>query len=198
MEITSCRACRFFFFSGTKCSKRAARREKDDHRSERTLTRRTGQYRVGLVDIMWRSSIDFSNDLKSIGHGKGLCLEDYHRRFGHVWNVTGLAVPCREEHHRIGKPFLFTLILLPCDFFLFLKQKGIIKGARFEGVEASNPAITTELRESLDQCIEAWQKYLGKCLKLDGRLLWRENYVVSCLILELFVTPILLLFWQNV
>jgi len=49
--------------------------------------------------------------------------------------------------------------LAPCDFFLFPKLKGIIKGTRFEVVEAISRAVTTALRgipeESFQQCIEA-------------------------------------------
>ena len=52
--------------------------------------------------------------------------------------------------------------LAPCDFFLFPKLKGIIKGTRFEGVEAIKRAVTTELRgipeQSFQQCTEAWQR----------------------------------------
>ena len=36
--------------------------------------------------------------------------------------------------------------LAPCDSFRFPKLKGIIKGTRFEGVEAIKRAVTTELR----------------------------------------------------
>ena len=49
--------------------------------------------------------------------------------------------------------------LAPCDCFLFPELNGIIKGTRFEGVEAVKRAVTTELRgipeESFQQCIEA-------------------------------------------
>ena len=56
--------------------------------------------------------------------------------------------------------------------FLFPMPKGIIKGARFEGVEATKWAVTTELRgipeDSFQQCIEAWQKRMEKCIRLEG------------------------------
>ena len=62
--------------------------------------------------------------------------------------------------------------LAPCDFFLFPKLKGSIKGIRFEGVEAIKRAVTTELRgipeESFQQCIEAWQRRMEKCIRLEG------------------------------
>ena len=47
--------------------------------------------------------------------------------------------------------------LAPCDFFLFPKLKGIIKGTRFEVVEAIKRAVTTALmaipEQSFQQCI---------------------------------------------
>ena len=54
------------------------------------------------------------------------------------------------------------------DFFLFTKTKGIIKGTHFEDVEAIKRAIMVELRgipeKSFQQCIEAWQTRMGKCI----------------------------------
>lgn len=35
--------------------------------------------------------------------------------------------------------------LAPCDFFLFPSLKGIIMGTRFEGVDGTQKAVTTEL-----------------------------------------------------
>ena len=62
--------------------------------------------------------------------------------------------------------------LAPCDFFLFPRLKGIIKGTRFEGVEAINRAVTTELRgipeESFQQCKEVWQRRMETCIRLEG------------------------------
>ena len=55
------------------------------------------------------------------------------------------AVPSREEHHRTGTTS-YSPDLAPCDFFLFPKLKGMIKGTRFEGVEAIKRAVTTQLR----------------------------------------------------
>ena len=59
----------------------------------------------------------------------------------------------------------------PCSL-LFGIEIGIIKEARFEGVEAVKRAVTTDLRgileESFQQCIEAWQRRLDKCIRLKG------------------------------
>ena len=45
-----------------------------------------------------------------------------------------------------------------------------LKGTRFEGAEAIKRAVTTELRgipeESFQQCIEAWQRRMEKCIPL--------------------------------
>ena len=49
--------------------------------------------------------------------------------------------------------------LAPCDFFLFPKLKGVIKGTRFQDSKAITTAVTKELRaiimESFHKCIEA-------------------------------------------
>ncbi len=61
--------------------------------------------------------------------------------------------------------------LAPCDFFLFPKLKGVIKGTRFPDVEAIKRAVTTELRripeEAFRGCIEAWKKRMDKCVRLE-------------------------------
>ena len=66
----------------------------------------------------------------------------------------------------------YSLDLAPCDFFLFPKLKGIIKGTHFEGVEAIKRAVTTELRgipeESFQQRVEAWQRRMEKCVRGKG------------------------------
>ena len=75
------------------------------------------------------------------------------------------AVPGREQPP-------YSPDLAPCAFFLFPKLKGIIKGTRFEGVEAIKRAVTTELKgipeESFQQCIEAWQRRMEKWARLEG------------------------------
>ena len=62
--------------------------------------------------------------------------------------------------------------LAPCDFFLFPKLKGVIKGTRFQDSKAITTAITKELRaipmESFHKCIEAWQQKLEKCIRAQG------------------------------
>ena len=62
--------------------------------------------------------------------------------------------------------------LAPCDFFLFPKLKGVIKGTRFQDSKAITTAVTKELRaipmESFQKCIEAWQQRLEKCIQAQG------------------------------
>ena len=59
-----------------------------------------------------------------------------------------------------------------CDFFLFPKLKGVIKGTQFPDVEAIKRAVTTELRripeEAFWGCIEVWKKRMDKCMRLEG------------------------------
>ena len=60
--------------------------------------------------------------------------------------------------------------LTPRDFFLFPKAQGGHKGARFEDEQATKKGVTTKLRvitkESFQQCIEAWQRRMEKCIRL--------------------------------
>ena len=62
--------------------------------------------------------------------------------------------------------------LAPCDFFLFPKLKEVIKGTRFQDSEAIKTALTRELRaiteESFQECVEAWQRRLEKCIQAQG------------------------------
>ena len=62
--------------------------------------------------------------------------------------------------------------LAPCDFFLFLKLKGVIKGTHFQDSKAITTAVTKELRaipmESFQKCIEAWQQRLEKWIRAQG------------------------------
>ena len=62
--------------------------------------------------------------------------------------------------------------LAPCDFFLFPKLKEVIKGTHFSDVETIKTAVTTELRripqDSFQECMNAWQKRMKKCVRLGG------------------------------
>ena len=69
--------------------------------------------------------------------------------------------------------------LAPCDFFLFPKLKGVIKGTRFPHVEVIKRAVTTELgripEEAFRGCIEAWKNRMGKCVRLEGNYFEGDN-----------------------
>ena len=62
--------------------------------------------------------------------------------------------------------------LAPCDFFLFPKLKGVMKGMRFPDVQAIKRAVTKELRaipkKSFQECMEAWQRRMEKCIRAHG------------------------------
>ena len=66
----------------------------------------------------------------------------------------------------------FSPDLAPCDFFVFPKLKEVIKGTRFQDSEASRTAVTRELQaipeESFQECVEAWQRRLEKCIRAQG------------------------------
>ena len=83
--------------------------------------------------------------------------------------------------------------------FLFHKIKGIIKETCFEGVETLKRAVTMGLRgipeESFQQCIEAWEKSTGKCVRLQGYyfegetmcfVVWNWNKLLVTLVQLLF------------
>ena len=62
--------------------------------------------------------------------------------------------------------------LAPCDFFLFPKLKGVMKGTHFPDVRTIKRAVTKELRvipkKSFQECIEAWQRRMEKCVRAHG------------------------------
>ena len=70
-------------------------------------------------------------------------------------------------HHPLYSPDL-----APCDFFLFPKLKGILKGTRFQGVEDIKTSVTRHLKtitkEEFSQCFRAWSKRKEKCIKANG------------------------------
>ena len=52
------------------------------------------------------------------------------------------------------------------------QTQGVIKGTRFEGVDAIESAVTTELKrlsnESFQHCIGVWQRRMEACIRLQG------------------------------
>lgn len=84
--------------------------------------------------------------------------------------------------------------LASCNFFRFLKIKGTSMGPVWRR-GGHQKAVTTELRKilenSLQQCIEAWQRRM-ECMT-RGKLSYRRNRVVWCLDLKYLVTSVALL-----
>ena len=62
--------------------------------------------------------------------------------------------------------------LAPCDFFLFPRLKGIIKGIRFTDVKAIKEAVTRELRaipiQAFQDCMASWQRRMESCVEKQG------------------------------
>ena len=83
-----------------------------------------------------------------------------YREFLAKTNITALDQP------------LYSPDLASCDFFLFSELKEVIKGTRFQDSEAIKTTVTRELRaiseESFQECVEAWQRRLEKCIRAQG------------------------------
>ena len=62
--------------------------------------------------------------------------------------------------------------LAPCDYFLFPKLKGTIKGTHFEGVEDIKSNVTSFLKritkEDFAKCFQVWRRQMEKCTEVQG------------------------------
>ena len=69
--------------------------------------------------------------------------------------------------------------LAPCDYWLFPKIKGVLKGSHFEGVEDIKEHVTSTLRsikkEEFEGCFEAWKRRFQKCIDFEGEYFEGEN-----------------------
>ena len=69
--------------------------------------------------------------------------------------------------------------LAPCDFFLFPKLKGILKGTSFEGVEDMKASVRNHLKtitkEAFSQCFKAWSTRMEKRIKANGEYFEEDN-----------------------
>ena len=69
--------------------------------------------------------------------------------------------------------------LAHCDFFLFPKLKGFLRGTRFEGVEDIKTSETNHLKtitkEEFSQCFKAWSTRMEKCIKANGEYFEGDN-----------------------
>ena len=89
-------------------------------------------------------------------------------------NALGVREFPAKNNTAVLEQLSYSPDLAPCDFFLFPKLKEV-KGTRFQDSEVIETAMTRELREipeeSLQECVEAWQRRLEKCIRAQRRLL---------------------------
>ena len=64
------------------------------------------------------------------------------------------------------------MVMLPCDYFLFLKLKGTIKGTCFEGVEDIKSNVMSFLKritkEDFAECFQVWRRQMEKSTEVQG------------------------------
>ena len=69
--------------------------------------------------------------------------------------------------------------LVPCDFFLFAKLKGILKGTCFKRVEDIKTSVMNHLKtitiEKFSQCFKAWSTRIEKRIKANGEYFKGDN-----------------------
>ena len=69
--------------------------------------------------------------------------------------------------------------LAPCDYFLFPKLKGTIKGTHFEGVDDIKANVTAYLKtikkEDFAQCFMVWSRRMEKCVEVKGEYFEGNN-----------------------
>ena len=77
-----------------------------------------------------------------------------------------------EKHVSVLDQPPYSPDLAPCDFFLFPRLKGIVKGIRFVDVEAIKEAVTRELKaipeQAFQECMVAWQRRMERCVEQQG------------------------------
>ncbi|GFG32268.1 hypothetical protein Cfor_09902 [Coptotermes formosanus] len=69
--------------------------------------------------------------------------------------------------------------LAPCDIFIFPKIKSVLKGARFESVDAVK-AKATELmnklsEDDLQHCFQQWKMRMERCTDRGGEYIEGDN-----------------------
>jgi hypothetical protein len=65
--------------------------------------------------------------------------------------------------------------LVPCDFFIFPRLKGTLKGKRIQDVAEIQLNMTRQLqaisKQAYQTCIEKWKDRWNRCINLEGRTL---------------------------
>ena len=68
--------------------------------------------------------------------------------------------------------------MAPCDFWLFPQLKTVLKGKRFEDVDAIKKNVTSTLntfpKDSFKKCFQQWQDRWKQCISSQGE--YFENY----------------------
>jgi hypothetical protein len=70
--------------------------------------------------------------------------------------------------------------LAPCDFFLFLRLKGTLKGKRFQDVAEIQLNTTRQLqaisKQAYQTCIEKWKDRWNRCIQFGGSYFVEDNF----------------------
>ena len=86
-----------------------------------------------------------------------------------AYNALGIREFLAQNSIAVLEQSPYSSDLAPCDFFLFPKLEEVIEGPRFQDSEAIETAVTRELQaipeESFQECMEAWQRRLEKCIE---------------------------------
>ena len=87
-------------------------------------------------------------------------------------NALGIREFLAKNNIAVLEQLPYSPDLAPYNFFLFSKLKELIKGTRFQDSEAIKTAVTRELQtipeESFQECVEARQRRLEKCIRAQG------------------------------
>ena len=89
-----------------------------------------------------------------------------------------IAAHTTETLKRLGFGLIdhhpYSLALAPCDFFLFLLIKSVLKGTRFEDVADLQLVIDEIPVNSYRECFLSWVKRCRKCVDYKGHYFKRE------------------------
>lgn len=72
--------------------------------------------------------------------------------------------------------------LAPCDFNLFPKVKSVLKGTRFESVDAVKKKMADMLKQlteiDLLHAVDQWQTRLQRCISANGEYIERDKHYI--------------------
>jgi len=129
-----------------------------------------------------RKRVDNHNEIS--GDEKGLCKNPDNSP---AYNALSIREVLAENIIAVLEQPPYSPDPAPCDFFLFAKLNGVMKGTRFPDVEAIKMVVTKELRaipdRSFQECMEARQRRMAKCVRSQGHyiegdmLYWSLQFV---------------------